>query len=153
MPLEHLTLLDLSDREFLLIVAEVAEADGWTDSLDVANRLDLINRRLASSRLSWLARHGIVEREHKRDVNGNIYVTRGGKTVYTQRWRLTDLGYAYAHGALKARTQQALDRVGDEALIELTRYVTDRIKAGGEDMRWMARRQWRYGTEHRNGNG
>jgi predicted transcriptional regulator len=79
MPREHLTLLDLSDREFLLVVMDASDGDGWADSQDIANLLD-VERRNASSRLSWLVRWGVVEREHKRDESGNLRYHRDGKS-------------------------------------------------------------------------
>jgi hypothetical protein len=50
MPREHLTLLDLSDREFLLVVLDCEQEDGWTDSQDVANALDVARRGSRSTR-------------------------------------------------------------------------------------------------------
>jgi hypothetical protein len=151
MPRESLTLLDLSDREFLLIVEDAYDADGWADSFEVARRCDLKERRSAAIRLSWLWRNGVVEREHKRDESGNIRYHRNGRVMHSQRWRLTEIGRAYAHGALKARTQQALDKVDDAAMLELTRYVTGRLRTGDPAARWMVNREWRYGTAPRPG--
>jgi hypothetical protein len=150
MPRETLTLLDLSDREFLLIVEDAYDADGWADSYEVARRCDLTERRSAAVRLSWLARSGVAEREHARDEGGNLRYHRNGKVMHTQRWRLTDLGHAIAHGSIKAKQQRALDGIEDAALLELTSYVTDRLRHDPA-AQWLAKRQWRYGTENRTG--
>jgi hypothetical protein len=109
MSLDRLRIEDFSDREFLLIVADVAaEEDGWADSEQVAQRMDLSTRRLASSRLSWLRRYGAVEREHVRDEAGNIRYHRNGKPMHTQRWRLTTAGQAVAFGKLRKADETAL---------------------------------------------
>lgn len=150
MPRESLTILDLSDREFLLILDECGDADGWADSLAIANALDLEHRHSASSRLSWLARVGnLAEREHERDEHGNLRYRRSGKPFYTQRWRLTELGRAYAYGRLKARQRETLERIDDVAMLEVTRFVTDRARRDPA-AKWLMNREWRYGLA-RNG--
>src|SRR4051812_28872093 len=109
MALERLTIEDYSDREFLLVLADVADHDGWATSEDMAVRLDLANKATASSRLSWLKRWGAVEKEHERDENGVLRYYADGKPRYTQRWRLTPAGAALAQGAIKKGQQATLD--------------------------------------------
>ena len=36
MPVERLTIDDMSDREFLLVLHDQRDADGWTDSEQIA---------------------------------------------------------------------------------------------------------------------
>lgn len=148
---ESLTLLDLSDREFLLILDEHGDADGWTDSLEVAQALELKHRHSASSRLSWLSRaeHPLVEREHLRDDHGNLRYHRDGRIRHSQRWRLTDVGHAFAYGHLKAQTRNSLDRLDDVVLLEVTQIVADRARRD-PTAKWLLNRQWRYGI-NRNG--
>jgi hypothetical protein len=148
---ESLTILDLSDREFLLIVDEVADADGWADSLAIAQALELEHRHSASSRLSWLSRTAeLCEREHRRDEHGNLRWHKSGKPMHTQRWKLTELGRAYAYGRLKARQREALDRIDDMALLEVTNLITERARRDPA-AKWLMNRQWRYGLAQ-NGN-
>ena len=59
---------DMSDREFLHVVLDVAEEDGWSSSDDVRRKLGMPKRFHASSRLSWLQRFGAVEREYAGEV-------------------------------------------------------------------------------------
>lgn len=152
MPVERLTIDDMSDREFLLVLYDQRDADGWTDSEQIAQQLDLAERRIASTRLSWLARWGAVEREVKLDDGGEPVYTRHGKLRYTQRWCLTSAGSALAFGALKARQQQALDGVDDTQLLELTAWLTTRSRSGSDTARKLISREWRYGTStSRNG--
>ena len=153
MPVERLTIDDMSDREFLLVVHDQRDADGWTDSEQIQRQLDLAERRIASTRLSWLARWGAVEREYKRDDEGNAIYTRHGKLRYTQRWQMTERGSALAFGSLKARQLASLDNVDDNQLLEMTAWLTGRARASGDGTaRKLIAREWRYGTSaSRNG--
>lgn len=152
MAVERLTIDDMSDREFLLVMYDQRDVDGWTDSEQIAQQLDLAERRIASTRLSWLARWGAVEREYKRDDEGNAIYTRHGKLRYTQRWQMTERGQALAFGALKARQTQALDNVDDTQLLEMTAWLTGRARLGDDIARKLIAREWRYGTSaSRNG--
>src|SRR3954470_16747863 len=145
MPIDSLRIEDFSDREFLLIVADVAsEDDGWADSEQVAQRMDLSTRRLASSRLSWLRRYGAVEREHVRDEAGNIRYHRNGKPMHTQRWRRTPAGEMMAFGQFRKADEKALERMKDEHLLLITRWLTERT-AGDETVGKLVSREWRYG--------
>jgi hypothetical protein len=139
--LDSLRLEDLSDREFLLIVTDVAdEHDGWADSQEVANRLGLSKRRLASSRLSWLARWGAVEREHQRDEAGNIRYHRNGKPMHTQRWRLTTVGWALASGQMRKGLESQLARTDDAQMVVLTRWLARRQM--GATAQKLTEREW-----------
>lgn len=147
---EHLRLEDLSDREFLLVLSDVAEDDGWSDSQAVADALDLKERRTASSRLSWLQRWGVVDREHERDESGNIRIRRNGKPFYTQRWRLTNIGWDLATGKLRKNQEDALSKARDGDILVLTRLLAERGQQGGTAVRNLMRREWRYRTEYAN---
>lgn len=145
MSIDRLTIEDFSDREFLLIVADVAaNEDGWADSEQVALRMDLSTRRLASSRLSWLRRYGAVEREHARDESGNIRYHRNGLPMHTQRWRLTPAGEVLAFGKLRKGDQAALERMKDEQMLLVTRWLTSRT-TGDSTVAKLVSREWRYG--------
>src|SRR3954462_12408021 len=124
MALENLRIESFSDREFLLVIADHVQEDGWTESLDVARALGFESRRFAAQRFAWLARYGAVEREHERDVDGNIRYHRNGKIMHTQRWRLTDLGRAVAYGRLRKGDETALGKLGDGQLMLVTRWLS-----------------------------
>jgi hypothetical protein len=149
MPIDHLRIEDYSDREFLLIVADVAaDEDGWADSDQIAQRMDLSSRRLASSRLSWLRRYGAVEREHVRDEHGQIRYHRNGKAMTTQRWRLTPAGEAVAFGKLRKGDEKALANLKDEQMLLVTRWLTERT-VGDDTIGKLVAREWRYGHARR----
>lgn len=144
MPREHLTIDDYSDREFLLVLADVADGDGWATSADMADRLDVAHKAVASSRLSWLKRWGAVEKEHERDEHGALRYHVDGKPRYTQRWRLTPAGAALANGSIKKGQQSTLDRIDDTQLLVVTRWLTQRTREAGVSTK-LAQREWRYG--------
>lgn len=144
MPLEHLTIFDFSDREFLLVVRDVADPDGWAEAADVAERLDVVDKRSASSRLSWMRRYGAVEREHERDEHGGLLYHRDGKPRHTQRWRLTDAGRALALGKLTKGQQGSLDRLDDGALLMAARFLSGRTRGDTTTAR-LVQREWRHG--------
>jgi hypothetical protein len=152
MALESLRIDDYSDREFLLVLDDLADGDGWADSQRVAEQLGFESRRFAAVRLSWLQRFGAVEREHERDEHGNIRYTVHGKLRYTQRWRMTEAGAALAHGRLRKRQAESLERIGEEQMIEVTRWLTRRARGSGAVAAKLIAREWRYGTSaSRNG--
>lgn len=146
---EQLTIEDFSDREFLLVMIDSADEEGWTTSVSVAQQLDLRGTRLAASRMAWLARFEAVEREHRRDeLTGAIRYHRNGKVMHTQRWRLTDLGWAIAQGKLRKGDQSALDRLGDGQMLLVTRWLSERTtEASG--LSKLVQREWRFGHARR----
>lgn len=150
MALDNLRIETLSDREFLLIVADHTQEDGWAESLAVAQALGFENRRFAAQRFAWLGRYGAVEREHERDEAGNIRYYRDGRIRHTQRWRLTQLGEAVASGRLRKGDQTALDRLTEAQLPLITRWLSERSR-GDTGMAKLVQREWRYGHARRNG--
>lgn len=152
MALTSLTIEDMSDREFLLVVIDQEEADGWADSLAVAKALGFEKRRFAATRLSWLQRFGAVEREHERDEHGNIRWHKSGKPMHTQRWRLTEVGDALAYGTLDKRQQDRLNQFSDDQMLYITQWLTQRARAANPTVTKLMAREWRYGgSSLRNG--
>lgn len=146
MPVEHLRLEDFSDREFMLVMADLAEEDGWCDSERIRAQLDLAERRIASTRLSWLARYGAVEREHERDEHGQLRYYKDGRPRHTQRWRMTEVGEALAYGQLRKRESTALEGAADSGMLQLMRMITERTRTADATTAKLMVREWRYGT-------
>lgn len=150
----HLTLLDLSDRELLLVLRDVADAaTGYALAADIADRLDLgeEGRRSVSVRLSWLRRFGAVEREYERDLNGQLVMTGGRdpKPKTLQGWRLTDIGFAMATGKLKKTAERALEGLDDGAMLMAMRWVTQRVASSDPTAAKLFDREYRHGTGRR----
>ena len=154
MPLSSMTIEDISDREFLLVVLDHMEDDGWTDSQLVADAFG-ITRRYPATRLAWLQRYGAVEREFERDEAGNIRYHRNGRERKTQRWRLTPIGEALANGKLKAAQQRLFEDLSDEQMLLATRHIGSRLRHSHDaTVSKLMGREWRYSTSAlRNGDG
>lgn len=157
MPLESLRLEDLSDREVLLVVRDVAELDGWAYAEDVGAQLGIVaehRRRAAAVRLSWLSRFGAVEREHLVDAFGNLrYINDDrGRPKYGQRWRLTEVGEALADGKLRAAQQRSVDDADDAQLLLVARAVAERARhSGNATSAKLIEREWRHRWTRVNG--
>lgn len=144
MAIEHLTILDYSDREFLLICRDVADGDGWFESQAVADHMELKSKRLASSRLSWLRRYEAVEKELERDHTGAIRAHRDGKIRTTQRWRLTPLGEAMALGRLRKRDETTLNGMDAGQMLLAVRFISQQSRNDTSAGR-LLQREWRFG--------
>lgn len=147
--LKSLTIEDMSDREFLLVVVDQLQADGWADSFDVSKALGFDKRRFAATRLSWLSRFGAVEREHERDEAGNIRYAKDGKIRHTQRWRLTEVGEALAYGTLGKRQTEQLSKFDDDQMLYVTQWLTARARQANPVVTKLVAREWRYGSSSR----
>jgi hypothetical protein len=144
-PLEHLTLLDLSDREVLLIVRDVADSNGYAYSWAVASQLDLRGEtasRQVSSRLSWLTRYGALERGEKRHVRRNP----DAEPTPHRGWRLTELGWMIATGKLSKTQERAFEAMKPGALLMATRFISRQIaQANGTGK--LLDREYRYSKQ------
>lgn len=150
----HLTLLDLSDRELLLVLRDVADAaTGYALAADIADRLDVgeDGRRSVSVRLSWLSRYGAVEREYERDMHGQVVMT-GGRNPgpkKLQGWKLTDIGFQMATGKLKKQTEKTLDGLDDGAALMAMRWFTQRVAGSSSTVSKLLDREYRHGVGRR----
>jgi len=151
--LTSLRLLDLSDRELLLVLRDVADGVGWATAVDIAERLGVQGdhpHRSVAVRLSWLKRYGAVEREHERDPHtGALLYTRGDKPVYTQRWKMTDIGLQMATGKLTKTQEAAFDRLKDGQMLMTMRWLSQRVVASDPTVGKLMDREYRYGTGRR----
>jgi hypothetical protein len=148
----HLTLLDLSDRELLLVLRDVADAaTGYALAADIADRLDVgeDGRRSVSVRLSWLSRYGAVEREYKRDSQGRLETTAAGNAIRLQGWKLTDVGFQMATGKLRKQTEKALDGMDDGSMLMAVRWMTQRVTSSNATVSKLLDREYRHGLGRR----
>ena len=150
--LKSLKLMEFSDRELLLILNDVADHEGYASAVEVAAKLHLDHPRphqCVSVRFSWLARYGALEREHMRDEHGNLMWTGRGLPRHTQRWRMTAMGRAMAVGALTKTQEAQLGRIGDDRMLMLTRYLSQRARSADPVAAKLVEREWRYSTGSR----
>lgn len=142
--LKSLTVLDMSDRELLLIIMDEADADGWAQSQALAERLGLDVKYPTQSvgvRCAYLTKIGAVEREEKK---GEGATTKGGS-----HWAVTPLGQMLAKGEIKKTAQRQLDTLGPEAMIMLTRFVAERQRQSPQTAGKLIEREWKYSTHSR----
>lgn len=150
--LTSLTLLDLSDRELLLVMRDVSDGQGWCSAHDIADQLGLTMdqpHRSVAVRLSWLKRFGAVEREHERDPNTGVLLYRGEKPVYTQRWKMTETGLALATGKLNKTQRASLDKLQDGQMLMTMRWLSQRVVGSSPTVGKLMDREYRYGVGRR----
>jgi hypothetical protein len=125
-----LTIWGISDPEILGIVDDLADAEGWTLTVDVRLQLgenveDSGHRSGVGPRLSWLRRYGWLE-QHVDDRS---------------RWRLTPSGEALLdHPDVPAAVERALAKMNPAQRLRLTREIAE--DGGRSEYRTALRRQW-----------
>ncbi len=139
-----LTLADLSDREFLLVIRDAGGVlPVYVTSTEIADHLNLTGEnptRSISARLAWMKRLGAVEREYERNsVTGNIKETRDGRPVHTQGWALSDLGFQMAVGKLNKAQKASLDKLSDGQMLVTVAWVAQRVQSDAQVGRLMDR--------------
>jgi hypothetical protein len=137
MPPRSMKLDDVSDREVLALLADVADGDGTASTLDLATAMDLGTKHPLSNvgvRLAYLRRIKMVDREPT-----------------TKRWFLTSMGLQYVAGRLSATQQRALESLKSEgAAWAATESLSRLLKDAGDSQATMMRRQWQHGWAQRN---
>lgn len=136
----HLRMTDMSDREVLGLVEDQADEDGWTEAAAVATALwpriyngsanaesQVKAARAVASRLAWMRRYGIVDREEK-----------------SRRWALTREGEHLLNGKLSGAQASAIKSLKGSTLVLAIHEVTER--PADEMLATLMRRAWRYGT-------
>lgn len=128
---------DVSDREVLALLRDVADADGTVSTLDIATAMDLETKHPLSNvgvRLGYLRRIGLLARDPD-----------------TKRWYLTSVGSQFVAGRLSATQQRALESLKSEgAAWAATESLSRLLKDAGDSQATMMRRQWQHGWAQRN---
>ena len=130
--MDSLKLYDLSDRELLHVVMDEQDAEGWTASTAIADRLGITHRypnQCVGTRMSWMKRYGVVEKHPTRHA-----------------WKVSRSGQTLMNGDLTASQKQTLDAMDSARVLMLTRWLTGRYRRSGESAGHLYRREWNYGT-------
>lgn len=125
-----ISLYDFRDLDLMLKLA--AEGDNVTTQ-EFAEALGLDTERGRTgvgSRLAWMRRYGMLLR---------------GDDL---RWSISDGGNRVINARLRATQKQALDKLDDEAMVEVMAHVTSRYQHDGL-LAHMLRREFLYGTAKR----
>lgn len=144
-----LSVLEFSDRELLHIIDDNGDTEGYVTASEIADVIGLQHDRptqCIGQRFSWMRKYGVLE---STDVERTI--DEGGKSTKRKMkaWRLTELGYRFMEGRLRAQTQRSLEGLGEEQMLELTALVTGRFGQVSEEAALLMRRQWQYGQYQR----
>jgi len=130
---KHATLYDFRDLDLMLKIEDEADAEGWLESAALADSLGFSDDvRPIGIRLAWMRRYGMVELNEK-----------------DRAWRLTQGGLRVIEARLRAAQSSALDKLPDEALVEVMAHVTGRYHHGSPMVAHMLRREFLYGTKPR----
>lgn len=133
MALPSLKLNDYADPELLAIITDVADAEGYAESTDIAAQVGIEARhanRCVGSRFAWMRRWGWVERHPDRSA-----------------WRLTETGHALISGRVTRTVQRMLDRLSEGDRVRVTRELARMVRSGGNAAtQQMVKREFRRET-------
>lgn len=138
-----LTVYDISDRELLMRLDELADAEGLCTSQELVDGLGIKDgsARLISSRLSWLKRFGALETAEtyrESEETGNKYKVKA--------WRLSPDGETYTFTTFNAAKRRSVEGIDDANLVEAVGLIAARFTAVNATARNMMRRQWASST-------
>jgi len=151
MPLDHLRLQEMSDRELLLRLQDVADADGYASAEDIGEALGIEPEhrvRVITSRLTWLKRWGAVDREPLDEVER---IPGGVRRL--RMWKLSPIGHQMATGQLRKAQQEAIQNARDGDVLELTAMLAHVQRTGPLTVRNLMRREWTYRTRYSSNGG
>ena len=126
-----LTIWGISDTELLGIVDDLADEDGWTQTLDVRVQLgedpEAGRHSGVGGRLAWMRRFGWLERHPE-------------SRTY---WRLTAMGHAILDDPKLSRTlESALEKLNPAQRVALTRELAEAGGGSASEIRKALGRQW-----------
>lgn len=131
-----LRLADFSDEEVLALLVDLADNEGWVSSETYAESVQLPIQNVGS-RLSWLRRWGVVERDARPGVP-----TRGF-------WRLTEMGEAVVQARFSKSQQNAFSSLSDPQLLRAMESLAGQYEAASFSVANLVRRRFLYSTYRR----
>lgn len=148
----HLRNIDLSDRELLHIMLDVADENGYAVSTHIAEQLGIRGaekksgkrsaRGIVSARLAWMNRYGFVRRIPPEAL-------RLPRTEES-RWEVTEIGRELAAGRLTKALENSLTsiRPGQALLLMRQLGIASYVNAAPE-MATAVRREWQHTAARR----
>lgn len=129
---KHASLYDFRDLDLMLTLEDRADEDGWTPTAELASSLGFGDElRAIGIRLGWMRRYGMVEHKDKPD----------------SIWRLTDGGLRVIDARLRAAQTKSIEKLPDEAMVEVMANVTSRFHHGSPMLAHLLRREFMFGTQ------
>jgi len=124
--------VDYSDRELLMLLRDMADADGVcsADSLALGLGYDEDSAYRVAPRLSWMTRYGFLAR-----VDGGWMITEDGEDIMV--------------GKLSATTARELDEMGVGKRILALRALAQGYVRGGDVQAAAVRREWQHQAARR----
>jgi hypothetical protein len=129
----HLTLYDFRDIDLMMRIIETGDDEGWVSSTDLATALGMSDDvQSVAIRLSWMRRYGMLSWDEQKRM-----------------WRLSPGGERVTQAKLRAAAATQIDKVPDEAMVDVMAHVTARYRFGDPVVATLLRREFAYGTSPR----
>jgi hypothetical protein len=130
------SLWGISDAELLGIVDDLADENGWTQTVEVrlqlGENLDRVRHSGVGSRMAWMRRYGWLERAED------------------GAHRLTAMGHAILENPdLSRAVQSALERLNPAQRVRLTREIAQGATGAPGELQTALRREWRRNLDPR----
>jgi hypothetical protein len=127
----HATLYDFRDIDLMLKLADEADENGQTTTAELASALGFAedDLRPMGIRLAWMRRYGFLGYDEKAKL-----------------WRLSSSGERIVKSNVRATTIAAIERVPDEAFVDVMAHVTSRYRHADPVTATLLRREFAFGT-------
>lgn len=122
------TLYDFRDLDLLLRLNE----DGGMTTKGMSEALGVDTAGAVGSRLAWMKRYGMVDLDSEAGF-----------------WNVSPAGRRVVQAKLKARDLAVVEKLPDEAMVEVMAQVTSRYQRGEATLAHLLRREFMYGTGRR----
>src|SRR5262245_49797411 len=136
---------EFSDREFLHLMQDVhlerkdGKGGGWVTTGEIAERITGITdqdddrltdaRRGCGSRLAWMRRFGVVDRDPE-----------------TGAWRINGIGQAFLSQTIRRQVEQGVSDLKPHEMVEVMLRMASHYRATGRETAIMMRREFQRGT-------
>jgi hypothetical protein len=129
----HLTLYDFRDLDLMLKLDGIGDDDGWATTQELAEALGMgDDTRAVGMRCAWMRRYGVFDFDEQKKL-----------------WRLSSGGERVTKAKLRAAATNQIDKVPDEAMVDVMAHVTTRYRLGDPMLATMLRREFLFGTSPR----
>ena len=132
-PEHHATLYDFRDLDLMLKIEAESDTEGWVEAKGIASSIGFgEDAGPVTSRFNWMKRYGMLEYDPAKRL-----------------WRLTPGGQRVTTARVRAAAAREIERLPDEAMIQVMANVTTRYWRGDPMTAAMLRREFLYGTQKR----
>lgn len=129
----HATLYDFRDFDLMAKVEDEADDEGWVEVEHMARALGFDDdKRPIAQRFAWMRRYGMMEYDDQRKL-----------------WRLSPGGLRVVKAKVRVATSTQIERLEDEAFVDVMAKVGQRYRHGTPMLAHMLRREFLFGTAPR----